>query len=101
MTSVVTGTEREQVVRWMEEGRSVLEGVHRILNECDQFQGAADAARKECERLQHECEQLRAEISRLKTEGERFKKERAENAQWFTAMMNEAASRLRIEYPSA
>ena len=101
MTSGVVGTERDQVVRWMEEGRSVLEGVHRILHECDQFKGAAEAAQKECERLQHECEQLRAETIRLKADNERGQRERAETAQWFTTMMNEAASRLRIEHPPA
>jgi len=101
MTSVVAATDREQVVRWMEEGRSVLESVHRILHECDQFKGVAEAAQKECKQLKLECDQLRAEISQLKTDNERGQKERAETAQWFTAMMNEAASRLRIEHPPA
>jgi len=93
--------ERVQVIRWMEEGRSVLESVQRLLHECDQFKGAAEAAQKECARLQGECEQLRAEISRLTADGERAQKERAETAQWFTAMLNQAASRLRIENPPA
>jgi regulator of replication initiation timing len=101
MTSVGMGAERVQVVRWMEEGRSVLENVHKILSECDQLKGMAEAAQKECARLQSECEQLRTEISRLTAEGERAQKERAEMAQWFTAMLNQAASRLRIEHPPA
>jgi len=40
---------------------------------------------------------LRAEIIRLTAESERAQQERAETAQWFTAMLNQAASRLRIE----
>ena len=100
MTGAVAGTEREQVVRWVEERQSVLEGVHRILGEYDQLKGAAEAAQQECERLRQKSEQLRAEVSRLTAETERVQRERTETTQWLTAMLNEAASRLRIERPS-
>jgi glutathionylspermidine synthase len=85
----------------MEEGRSVLESVHRILVESNQFKAVAEAAQKECDRLRHEAEQLRVEFSRLTAETERVQQERAETAQWLTTMLNEAASRFRIEPPPA
>jgi len=99
MTSVMVGAEWAQVIRWMEEGHTVFESAQRLLHECDQLQEATEAAQMECARLQSECEQLRAEVSRLTAEGERAHKERAETAQWFTTMLNQAASRLRFEHP--
>jgi len=97
MTGVAVGTEREQVIRWLEERMSVLKAVRQILQERDQFKAVAVAAQQECERLRHEGEQLRAEVSRLAAESERLQKERAETVQWFTAMMNETAARLLTE----
>lgn len=101
MTGTAVGTEREHVVRWMEEGRNILEVIVKLLNDSDQFKAAADAAQKESERLRHECEQLRGEVNQLKADHERGKKERAEIAQWFSSVMSEAASRLLIERPPA
>jgi FtsZ-binding cell division protein ZapB len=95
------GAEREQVMRWMEEGRTVVEIVQRVFTEVDRLKAENEAGQKERERLQHEGEQLRAEVGRLKADYERAQKERAETAQWFGAMMNEAVSRLRIERPAA
>jgi regulator of replication initiation timing len=101
MTSVAVGAEREQIVRWMEEGRNILEIIVKLLNDADQLKVAADAAQRENERLRYECDQLRGEVNQLKADQERSKKERAEIAQWFSAVMSEAASRLLIERPPA
>jgi predicted RNase H-like nuclease (RuvC/YqgF family) len=101
MTNVMVGEEWVQVIRWMEGGQAVFESVQRLLHECDRLQGATEATQKEYTRLQSECEQLRAEISRLAAESKRAQQERAETALWFTAMMNQAASRFRIERPAA
>jgi len=101
MTSVVAGTEREQVVEWMEEGRSVLEILQKILHDGDRLREVAESAQKDSERLQRDCEQLRAEVSRLREDSERLQRERTETAQWFATMMSEAASRLHIERPPA
>jgi len=101
MTSVMAGPERERVIRWMEESSAVFEGVRRTLHECDQLKEAAGVAEKQCERLQQNCEELREEVRRLRAETERVQKERAESAQWFAAMIKEAASRFRIERPPA
>jgi regulator of replication initiation timing len=101
MTSVAVGAEREQIVRWMEEGRNILEIIVKLLNDADQLKVAADAAQRENERLRYECDQLRGEVNQLNADQERSKKERAEIAQWFSAVMSEAASRLLIERPPA
>ena len=101
MTSVAVGAEREQIVRWMEEGRNILEIIVKLLNDADQLKVAADAAQRENERLRYECDQLRGEVNQLNADQERSKKERAEIAQWFSSVMSEAASRLLIERPPA
>jgi regulator of replication initiation timing len=101
MTGVALGTEREQVVRWMEEGRTILEIIVKLLNDSDQFKAAAEAAQRENDRLRQECEQLRGDVNQLKADHERSKKERAEIAQWFSGVMSEAASRLLAERPQA
>jgi regulator of replication initiation timing len=101
MTGVTVGAEREQIVRWMEEGRNILEIIVKLLNDFDQLKGTAEAAQKENERLRFDCEQLRAQVTQLKADHERSQKERAEIAQWFSRVMSEAASRLLIERPSA
>jgi predicted RNase H-like nuclease (RuvC/YqgF family) len=100
MTNMMVGAEWAQVIRWMEEGQTVFESVQRLLRECDQLKGVTEVTQKECTRLQSECEQLCAEISRLRAESGRAQQERVETAQWFTAMLNQAASRLRIEHPA-
>ena len=101
MTSEMAGPEGEQVIRWMEEGPAVFEGVRRMQRECVQFKVVAEAAQKECQRLQQNCEELREEVRRLQAEAERLRTERAETAQWFSTMIKETAARLRIEPPSA
>lgn len=101
MTGVAVGAEREQVVRWMEEGRTILEIIVRLLNDSDQLKGTAEAVQRENERLRQECDQLRGEVNHLKADQERGKKERAEIAQWFSGVMSEAASRLLTERPAA
>ncbi len=118
MTSGAAGEEREQVIRWMDEGKTVLGIIIKILNDFDRLNGALDAAEKETQRLQgmltefqrisslaealqRECEQLRAEVSRLEADNERSRREREEIAQWFTTVMNQAAERLRAVQPSA
>jgi chromosome segregation ATPase len=112
MTSVMAGEEREQVIRWIEEGRNVMGSLLGILNDNDRLKGALETSEKECERLrgtaeelervrnlaeslQRESDQLRSEVSRLHADNERTQREREEMAQWFTSVMNEAASRLR------
>ena len=101
MTGVMVGAEREQIVRWMEEGRNILEIIVKLLNDADQLKVAADAAKQENERLRYECDQLRGEVNQLRADYDRSKKERAEIAQWFSSVMSEAASRLLIERPPA
>jgi chromosome segregation ATPase len=101
MSGAVVETEREQVIRWMEEGRHILEVIASLLNDFDQLKATAEAAREQNERLQREGQQLREEIGRLKAENERSQKERAEIAQWFSSVMSEAASRLLVERPPA
>jgi len=114
MTSVVAGEEREQVIRWIEDGRSVMGSLLGILNDNDRLKGALEASEKECERLrgtaeelervrnlaeslQRECDQLRGEVSRLQTDSERSQREREEIARSFTNFMNETVSRLRVQ----
>jgi len=101
MTNGVAGTAQEQVLRWMEEGPTALAAIRCIVQEDTNLKRIAETALKECERLRHEGDQLRAEVNRLTAETERLQKERADTAQWFTATMKEAASRLRIEPPPA
>ena len=101
MSGVAVSAEREQIVRWMEEGRNILEIIVKLLNDADQLKVAADAAHKENERLRYECDQLRGEVNQLNADQERSKKERAEIAQWFSSVMSEAASRLLVERPPA
>jgi regulator of replication initiation timing len=101
MSGTVVDTEREQVIRWMEDGRHMLEVIASLLNESDQLKATADATREQNERLQRESQQLREEIARLKADNERSQKERAELAQWFSSVMSEAASRLLVERPPA
>ncbi len=118
MTSVMVGEEREQVIRWIEEGRNVMGSLLGILNDNDRLKGALNSSEKECERLrglaeelervrglaetlQRECDQLRAEVSRLQVDNERGQKEREEIALSFTSFMNEAVSRLRPQQQPA
>lgn len=101
MTDGVAGTAQEEVLRWMEEGPTALAGIRCMVQEGTNLKRIAETALKDCERLRHEGDQLRAEVSRLTAETARLHKERADTAQWFTAMIKEAASRLRIEPPPA
>jgi regulator of replication initiation timing len=101
MTSVAMEAERDQVVRWMQEGRHILDTIMKLLNDYDQLKATAQATQQENEQLRTDCDQLRAEIDRLRVENERGQKERAEIAQWFSGVMTEAASRLVIPRPPA
>jgi predicted nucleic acid-binding Zn-ribbon protein len=118
MASVMAGEEREQVIRWIEEGRNVMGSLLGILNDNDRLKSALDASEKECERLrgvteelerfrtvaetlQGECDQLRAEVSRLQVDNERGQKEREELALSFTSFMNDAVARLRPQQQPA
>jgi predicted RNase H-like nuclease (RuvC/YqgF family) len=102
MTSVMAGAEGGSVVcRWLEEGQAVIDDVRRLLHECAQLKGVAEAAQQECEQLQRNCEELREEVRLLKAENERLRTEQTEAAQWFTALMKGAASRFRSEPPPA
>ncbi len=101
MDGVAVGSEREQVIRWMEDGRNILEIIVKLLNDADQLKVTADAAQKENDRLRYECDELRGQVNQLHADRERSKKERAEIAQWFSSVMSEAASRLLIERPPA
>ena len=101
MTNGVAGTAQEEVLRWLEDGPTALAGIRCIVDEGTNLKRIAEAALKDCERLRQEGDQLRAAVSRLTAETARLHKERADTAQWFTAMMKEAASRLRIEPPPA
>jgi hypothetical protein len=101
MTNGVAGTAQEEVLRWLEDGPTALAGIRCIVDEGTNLKRIAEAALKDCERLRQEGDQLRAAVSRLTAETARLHKERADTAQWFTATMKEAASRLRIEPPPA
>ncbi len=101
MTSVVAETERDQVVRWMQDGRHVLELMAKSLDDFDQLKARAEALQSENERLRLDGEELRAEVGRLTAEIERGKAEREAIAQWFAGIMSEGASRLGVERPSA
>ena len=101
MPCVMAGTALERATRWVEDGRTVFESACRMLHECDQLKKAADAAQGEREQLQQTLAALRAEVGRVRAEIERLQNERAESAQWFAAMIKEAASRFRIERPPA
>ncbi len=101
MANVVGAEERAQVVQWIEEGRTVLEMILRILTDLDQRAKDLEAAHKECARLQKEGEQLRSDLSRLQADYGRSQREREELAHWFTTVMSEAASRLRAPQPTA
>jgi regulator of replication initiation timing len=101
MTSVVMDTERDQVVRWMEEGRHILDIMGKLLNDFDAIKETAEGTQKENEALRRDCDLLREEITRLKADNERNQKDRAEIAQWFSSVMSEAASRLLVERPPA
>jgi len=101
MTSVVMDAERDQVVRWMEEGRHILDIMGKLLNDFDAIKDTAEGIQKENEALRRDCDLLREEIARLKADNERNQKDRAEIAQWFSSVMSEAASRLLVERPPA
>jgi uncharacterized coiled-coil DUF342 family protein len=100
MPDMICGQDGERVIRWMEESPKIFEGLRQILQDYDQCKEAVGAAHAERERLQQHCEALREEIQQLQTELKRLQKERAESAQWFAAMMREAAARFPITPPS-
>ena len=100
MTTSEAAEGRAQVLRWVEEGRTVLDGVLRLLTELDQVRQSLAVAQNECARLQQEGDRLRAEVSRLQADTERSQRERKELANWFTTVMNETASKLQSLQPA-
>ena len=88
MTSVSTGEVREQVIRWIDEGQSLLGVLLGFLYEYERVRKAADAAESECERLREEVGQLRAET-------EQYRSERTELADSLSQFTNEVLGRLR------
>jgi predicted nuclease with TOPRIM domain len=101
MTDVPGDRAQAQVLRWVEEGPTVLDSVRGLLREHTKLKMIAEATQEECERLRHEGDQLRADASRLAAQTERLQTVWAETTQWFTAMMHEATARLRSEHPPA
>jgi hypothetical protein len=101
MASEMAGPEGERILRWMEGGPAVFEGVRHLLRECAQAKVVAAAAQKDGAQLQQQCEMLREEVRRLQTETARLRTERAEMAQWFSAMIKETVARLQSEPPPA
>lgn len=101
MSGMMGGPEGERVIRWMEESPNIFEGLRRILHEYDQCKEAVGASEAERSRLQQNCEALREEVRQLQTELTRLQKERTESAQWFAAMMQEAAARFPVAPPPA
>lgn len=101
MSVMMGGPDGERVIRWMEESPGVFEGIRRILHEYDQYKELAGIAQAEQGRLQQNCDALREEVRQLQAELKRLQKERAESAQWFAAMMREAASRFPVSPPPA
>jgi ABC-type uncharacterized transport system fused permease/ATPase subunit len=93
MASGMAGPERERLLRWLEESPTIFAAVRRLLHENDQAVAAAGAAQAERAQLQQQYGALRENYRQLFTELARLEKERADFAQWFTAMMLEAAAR--------
>ncbi len=50
MTSVVMDAERDQVVRWMEEGRHILDIMGKLLNDFDAIKDTAEGTRRKMRR---------------------------------------------------
>lgn len=88
MTNVSVGEVRERLIRWVEEGQSLLGVLLGFLYEYERLKKAADTAERECERL-------REEVSRLQTETARYRSEHAEVADSVSKFMNELLLRLR------
>lgn len=101
MPGMIGGPSGASVIRWMEESPAIFESVHRILQEYDTCKEAVVAAQAERDRLQQHCEALREEVRQLQVELKRLQNERAESAQWFNAMMREAASRFAMAPPTS
>ena len=88
MTSVANAEVRERVIRWIEEGQSLLGILLGFLYEHERARKRADAAEAECDRLREEVDQLRAET-------ERYRSERVELADSLAQFTNEVLARLR------
>lgn len=101
MSVMMGGPDGERVIRWMEESPTVFEGVRRILHEYGQYRELAGIAQAEQARLQQNCDALREEVRQLQGELRRLQKERTESAQWFAAMLREAAARFPVSSPPA
>lgn len=88
MTNVANAEVRERVIRWIEEGQSLLGILVGFLYEYERVRKRADAAEAECDQLREEVDQLRAET-------ERHRSERAEVAESLAQFVNEVVPRLR------
>ena len=97
----MAGPAEERVIRWMEESPTVFEQLRRMLHEYDQTTEAARAAQAERERLLQRYDALREQVRQLHAEVVRREKGRTDAAQWFIAMMLEAAARFPITPPPA
>jgi septal ring factor EnvC (AmiA/AmiB activator) len=85
----------------MEDAPVVFERLRRVLHEYNQTTEAARAAQAERERLLQQYDALREQFRQLHAELVRFEKERADAAEWFVAMMLEAAARFPTTPPPA
>lgn len=101
MPSGLAGPEAARVLRWMADSPAVFETLRRMLHEYDQAKETARAAQTEQDRLQQHCAALREEVQQLRAEVARLKKERAESAQWFATMLQEASARFPLTPPPA
>ena len=88
MTVLMTAGEREQTIRWMEEGKNVLGTLLVLLEEYERMKASLEASERECDRL-------RGELSRIQGDLDRQRKDREEIAQWLSEFMGDAVSRLR------
>jgi hypothetical protein len=88
MNTIAIGEMRERMIRWTEEGQSLLGVLLGFLYEYERLRKLADTAERECERL-------REEVGRLQTETDRYRSERAEIADSVSQFTNELLLRLR------
>jgi hypothetical protein len=96
MTAEIARSATEQALRWIAESPTVFELLRRMLHAYDQATVAARAAQTERERLLQQYDALREQVRQLHAQVVRLEKERTDAAQWFVAMMLEAAAQLPL-----
>jgi chromosome segregation ATPase len=106
------GDNREQVVRWLEEGQRQLPALVGLVHENERLRERLEISQSECEKLRglvYEVEQLRnrseaaeragerlrEQLSGAEAELERQNRERTELAKHLTDLMNDVLVRLR------